>query len=417
MKISIIGAGSPYTPEMIGKLAQEQNELPVDEICLMDIDQDRLDIMYDFCLRYGKHLGLNASITKTVDRKQALINADFVNTQIRVGGNKCRVLDEKIPLSHGLIGQETTGAGGFTKCLRTIPAMLEIARDVEIICPDAWIVNYANPTGLVTEAVFKYTTAKIAGLCAGGFHAQTCTASALNVPVESVRYDLIGLNHLNFAYNITVAGKSVTDDEFAIIAEASSGADKDLYIMLGAISIGYLSYYFHTASMVKKMSEAPKTRGEQVMELEIDVFKDFADPGCNTRPESLNKRGGGGYSDCTVAVIKAIYLNRDTWTVANVPNRGAVKFLPDDTVIETPCLVNASGFHPLAQPSPPKAVWGLISAVKNYEQLAVEAAVTGSRETALLALIAHPLVGDYDIAQKLLPDLLEQNKIYLPQFF
>jgi len=417
MKITIIGAGSPYTPELIGKVAEEQDILPVDEICLMDIDEKKLDIMHQFCIRYGKRLGLRARIAKSPDRKKALDRADFVNTQIRVGGNLSRVKDERIPLSHGLVGQETTGAGGFAKGLRTIPALLDIARDVEEICPGAWIINYTNPTGLVAEAVGKYTKARIAGLCAGGFFTQHCAASALGVPINAVRYDLVGLNHLSYAYNITVRGRPVTAQEFAKIAEAAGGADKELYILLEAIPIGYLRYYYHTSACVRAMAESPQTRGEQVLAMENELYRDFADPDCDTRPASLDKRGGGGYADCAFAAMKAIYLNEDAWTVANVPNRGAVKFLPDDAVIETPCIVNTAGFRPIVSAPPPRAVWGLISAVKNYEQLAVEAAATGSRDTALLALIAHPLVRDYDTASALLPQLLEGSREYLPQFF
>ena len=417
MKITIIGAGSPYTPEMIFKLAEEQAELPTEEICLMDIDENKLDIMHGFCCRYAARLGLKAKIGKTTDRKRALDGADFVNTQIRVGGNRSRVKDEKIPLSHGLIGQETTGAGGFAKGLRTIPAMLEIAYDVERICPDAWIINYTNPTGLVAEAVNKYTNARIAGLCAGGYNAQSMASAALGVPADTIRYDLVGLNHLSFAYNITVNGRLVTNLEFEKIAAHAGGDNKYFYIMLGAIPIGYLGYYYHTGSILNNLKSMPKTRGEQVLELETELFSDFSNPDCDTRPDSLDKRGGGGYSECAVSAIKAIHLNIDTWGVANVSNRGAVKFLPDDAVIETACLVNASGFRPLVTCSPPKTVWGLISAVKNYEQLAVEAAVTGSRDLALLALVAHPLVRDYDVATALLPELLEGSREFLPNFF
>ena len=417
MKITIIGAGSPYTPELIAKLAEEQNELPVDEICLNDIDERRLDIMRGFCSRYAARLGLRSTISSSSDRKKALENADFINTQIRVGGNKSRIQDEKIPLSHGLIGQETTGPGGFAKALRTIPAILDIARDVESICPDAWMINYTNPTGIVAEAVSKYSKAKFVGLCAGGFNARQHTASALNVRGDAVRYDMAGLNHLSFAYNITVNGRPVTDAEFELIA-ARAGKDKELYVMLMAIPIaGYLNYYYHTESSLKHLSESPSTRGEQVLGIESELFDDFADLNRDTRPASLDRRGGGGYSDCAISSVKAIRNNTDTWIVANVPNNGAVRFLPDDAVVEVPCVANAAGFRPIVQPPPPKAVWGLIAAVKNYEQLAVEAAYTGSRELALLALVAHPLVRDYDKARALLPDLLEGSKEYLPQFY
>ena len=415
MKITVIGGGSPYTPELISKLAEVQNRLSVDEICLMDIDGRKLDIMHGFCTRYGNRLGLKARISKTTDRKRALDGADFVNTQIRVGGNASRVKDEKIPLSHGLIGQETTGAGGFAKALRTIPAMLDIAHDVEKICPNAWIINYTNPTGLVAEAVTRYTKAHIAGLCAGGFNAQRAASKALGVSPHTVHFNLAGLNHLSFAYNITINGRPVNDAEFAKIAEEAG--DKDLYVMLGAIPISYLRYYFHTAQVVKTMQESKQTRGEQVLEMEAELYAAFADPACDTRPAILDKRGGGGYSDCAISAIEAIHLNQDLWSVANIPNKGVLRFLPDNAVIETPCIVNAGGFWPILQPPPPETVWGLISAVKNYEQLAVEAAVSGSRETALMALLAHPLVGDFDAASELLPEILEGSREYLPQFF
>jgi len=417
MKITIIGAGSPYTPELIGKLAEEQQDMSVSEICLMDIDERRLEIMHGYCNRFGKQLGLKAAITKTGDRRRALDGADFINTQIRVGGNRARVNDEKIPLARKLIGQETTGAGGFAKGLRTIPVMLDIAHDVEEICPDAWIVNYTNPSGLVAEAVTRYSKAKIAGLCSGGFTGRGAVVKALGVKPEQVRYDLFGLNHLSFAYNITVDGRPLTEEQFEKTAEAAGDPGKEIIRLWRAIPISYLNYYCHTAAKVKELSEAPMTRGEQVLALEDELYAAFADPACNTRPAVLDKRGGGGYAELAILSIKAISKNRETWMPANVPNRGTVRFLPDDAVIETMCMVNASGYHPLLIGPPPKAVWGLVSAVKNYEQLAVEAAVSGSRETALLALMAHPLVRDYDIAAALLPELLEANRNYLPRFF
>ena len=417
MKITIIGAGSPYTPELVGKFAEEQNDLPVREICLTDIDARKLGIMHGFCGRFAKRLGLRAEITATADISQALDGADFVNTQIRVGGNRARINDEKIPLARGLVGQETTGAGGFAKGLRTIPAMLQIAHAVERICPDAWIINYTNPTGLVAEALTKYSKAKIAGLCAGGYAGIWAVTRALGVAAERVKYDLFGLNHLSFAHNITVDGKPLTDEEFEKTAAAAGAPGKELIMLLRAVPIGYLDYYFHTATRVSQLAAAPRTRGEQVLALEDELYAAFADPACDTRPAVLDKRGGGGYADVAISAIKAIHSNKDTWLPANVPNRGSVPTLPHDAVIETMCLVNSSGFHPLVSPPPPRAVWGLVAAVKNYEQLAVEAAVTGCRGAALLALTAHPLVRDFDTAAALLPELLEANKEFLPSFF
>ena len=413
MKICVIGAGSPYTPEIIEILAQMRESLPIQEISLMDIDGQRLDIMHGFCQRYAARLSYNIAITKTTDRKQAIAGSAFINTQIRVGGNASRVKDERIPLSMGLIGQETTGAGGFAKALRTIPAMLEIARDVEVLAPDAWIINYTNPTGLVAEAVLSQTKAKIAGLCAGGLFPRNWTAEALNIPPADIRYDFAGLNHMNFAYNLTIKGRSITPEEFSLAAERFSSVDKSLIMKLGALPSPYLQYYFHQGKLVKEAAAAPQTRGETVMELEEELYRDFADPSIDYKPESLKKRGGGGYAEVAGSVMGALYNNRDTWAVVNVPNSGVFPFLPKDAVIEAPCIINAAGITPIAQGPPPKAVWGLIAAVKNYEMLAVEAAITGCRDTALLALMAHPLVGDYEIAAPLLEKLLEANKKYI----
>lgn len=417
MKICVIGAGSPYTPELIDKLSAMREALPVGEIALMDVDQTRLEIMYGFCKRYAKHLGFDVEITRTMDRKEAIKGCTFVNSQFRVGLNEARVRDERIPLAMNLVGQETTGAGGFMKAMRTIPAILELARDVEELAPDAWIINYTNPTGLVAQAVNSYTKAKMVGLCAGGMFAQHWAADALGVAPESVRYDFIGLNHMNFSYNLSVNGRKLTTEEFEKTAEQVGSVSKDLILKLGALPSPYLQYYFHTGHKVAAMNQAPQTRGEEVIEIEKELFAEFADEQNFEKPKSLQKRGGGGYSEIATMVMNALYNNVDTWVVANIPNRGAVKFLPEDAVIETACVVNAAGLTPCVVSDPPKGVWGLVSAVKNYEQLAVEAAVKGDLDLAYLALTAHPLVRDYDVVEKLLPQLMEANRDLLPQFY
>ncbi|MGE5598013.1 MAG: 6-phospho-beta-glucosidase [Bacteroidota bacterium] len=417
LKIAVIGAGSSYTPELIEELARRQEDLPVEEIALMDIDEERLGIVHGFCRRFARHLGFEAELVATTDRRAAIEGADFIDVQIRVGGNAARVNDEKIPRKYGLIGQETTGAGGFAKALRTIPAMLEIARDVERYSPNAWIVNYTNPTGLVTEAVTKYTGARIAGLCAGGLAPRGWAAEALGAPRQSVRYDYAGLNHLNFAFNITIDGRPLTGEEFDRLAAASRAVDAELIRKLRALPSGYLHYYYHTSRTIEELRQAPQTRGEVVLELEREVFAAYADPGQATKPAALAKRGGGGYSEVAVGLMDAIHNDRDKWMVINTPNRGAIRMLPDDAVVEIGCLVDRSGIRPLALASMPPAVWGLIAAVKNYEQLAVEAAVKGDRDLSLLALVAHPLVRDYDLARPLLEEILAVNRPYLPQFF
>jgi 6-phospho-beta-glucosidase len=419
IKFAIIGAGSSYTPELIEGLVQKQDILPVDEIAFMDINQERLDIVTGFCRRYLKQSGHDIKITPTTDRCEAIEGARFIDVQIRVGGNAQRVLDEKIPLKYGIVGQETTGPGGMLKAFRTIPVMLDIARDVERFSPGAWIINYTNPTGLVAEAVTRYTRANIAGLCSGGLFPKWRAAEALGVPEASVSYNYVGLNHLNFAFNIKVNGRPITDAEFDRVAEVAAwgAVDPALIKKLRLIPSPYLQYFFHTSKKVKELKEAAHTRGEVVQMLEKEVLKAYADKAQHTKPEALARRGGGGYSEVALDVMQAIYTNREKIIIVNVPNQGVIRGLPDDAVVEIPCLVNAAGIHGINQPEVPQTVWGIIAAVKNYEQLAVKAAVTGSKDLALMALLAHPLVRDYEIAVPLLDDLLEANKTYLPQFY
>lgn len=416
-KFTVIGAGSTYTPELIEGLAQWRDKLPVDEIALCDIDEKRLKIMEGFTRRYASNLGLKIKITATADRLKAIENAVFVNTQIRVGGNEARVLDEKIPMSYGLIGQETTGAGGFTKALRTIPVMLDIARDVEKVAPEAWIVNYTNPTGLVAEAVNRYTKAKIAGFCSGGIFPKMWANRALGLEYKQVRYDYVGLNHMNFISNIKIDGRAATEEEFLAIAAENRDLDLELVKLLGCIPSPYLQYYYHTSQRLHKLKNSPQTRGECVQALEKEIYEAYANPLNNTKPAALEKRGGGGYSEVAMGFLNAIYNDQDTWMIVNVPNKGAVSFLPEEAVIETGCLVNKAGVQPLKVSSVPPMVYGLIAEVKNYESLAVEAAVEGSRMKAKQALLAHPLVREYSLIEPLLNDLLEHNKQYLPQFY
>ena len=418
--LSIIGAGSSYTPEIIERLAGMREALPVQKLFFMDIHPGRLETVAGFCRRFAKQLNFPIQIETTTDLHEAVAEAKFVITQVRVGGNTQRVLDEKIPLKYGIIGQETTGPGGMFKALRTIPVMIDIARAVESANPGAWIVNYANPTGLNTEAVQRFTQANMVGLCSGAFFPRDAVSNALGVANESVSYDYFGLNHLNFGYNLTTHGRPLTDCEFDRVAETIYGGHAvqgGLIKNLRLLPSPYLQYFFHRRRLVAETQQKEKTRGEVVQILESEIFAAYADPAQVTKPEALSKRGGGGYSEIALEVVNAIHNNLGKVIIVNTANRGAVPFLPQDAALEMPCVVNASGIHPLVVPDIPKPIWGLIAAVKNYEQLVVEASVSGDRGTALQALLAHPLVGDYDVAQPLLDEMLEANRTFLPQFF
>ena len=417
MKICLIGAGSSYTPELFEKIAEIKDRFPVKTISLMDIDESRLETVTSFCKRYAQHLSLDIKIESTTNLDEAVYGAEFVNTQIRIGGNRSRVKDEKIPLEAGFIGQETTGPGGFMKALRTIPAMLKVAEFMLKNAPDAWLINYTNPTSIVSQALHDYTNVKCAALCAGGIRTTWNTASALGVDSKDVRYDIFGLNHLNFSYNIKVKGRPVTSEEFLKIASEVSEVSPKISVKLGAIPSGYLQYYYHRVKKTEALRNAPMSRGEVVLELEKEIYEDFRNESFSDKPPSLKKRGGGGYSEVAIGAMDAIYNNLDTWAVVNVPNNGVFDFLPDNAVIETACLINANGIRPLVSAPPPRAVWGLVSMVKNYEMLTAEAAVIGDRDTAVLALTHHPLVMDYDEAEKLFTRLLEAHREFLPQFF
>lgn len=416
MKITIVGAGSSYTPELLEEMCNRRDTLPVKEIVLYDINKERLDIMTGFCQRFAAKRGLDVKIRSTMDLDDAIAGADFVDTQIRVGGNEQRVIDEKIPLKYGLVGQETTGAGGMMKAFRTIPAMLDLARRMEKLAPNGWIINYTNPTGLVTEAVTRYTKANIAGFCSGGIFPKMWAKQAMGIDYKRVQYDYVGLNHMNFISNVTIDGRPITQEEFEKLAAENDAVNPELTKLLGVLTSPYLQWYYQTQQKVNKVLAAPMTRGQEVQMLEKEIYAGYADPNNADKPAALAKRGGGGYSEVAMNFVNAVYNNVDTEMVVNVPNNGAIPFLPDSAVVEIPCLVNRRGMSPLHVGKVPEMCWGLISAVKNYEQLAVEAAVEGNVTKMKWALLAHPLVREYDLVEKLVPELLEGNKAYLPQF-
>lgn len=425
MKLTIVGAGSSYTPELIEEMILRRDSLPVSELVLYDINEKRLEIMTGFCRRFADKRGMQGlKIRSTLSMEDALEGADFVDTQVRVGGNRQRVKDEKIPLSFGLIGQETTGAGGMMKAFRTIPVMLDVARCMEKVAPEGWIINYTNPTGLVTEAVTRYTKANIAGFCSGGIFPKMWAKKALGIgytgkDYNRVQYDYVGLNHMNFISNITIDGRPVTEEEFMLLArENGHDVDPELSRLLGVLTSPYLQYYYHTGAKIEKLRAQKQTRGEYVQELEKEVYDAYADRSNADKPEALSKRGGGGYSEVAMNFVNAVYNNEDTEQVVNVPNQGAIPFLPDSAVVEINCLVNKRGMSPIHKSVDkiPPMCWGLMAAVKNYEQLAVEAAVEGSVTKMKWALLAHPLVREYELVEKLVPVLLEENKEFLPQF-
>lgn len=414
MKLVIFGAGSSYTPELIDGLIHRIEELPVSEVCLTDINAKRLETLAGMTRRMIERAGLPVAVTMTTDRRRALEGAAFVNSLIRVGGMDARINDERIPLRHGIIGQETTGPGGMMKALRTIPPMLALAHDMEEVCPEAWLINYTNPSGIIAEALGKHSRAQYVGLCSGPKYWIEETLQLMGVDPARANVDWVGLNHLGFATRVWVDGQDVTEQ--AVEAAAREwNIDAEWMRTLGAIPSSYLGNYYHHGRAVEAANEpGHKVRGEQVKEIETELLRQYADPNLAEKPELLKKRGGGGYAEVAMAAMLAIHHNKGEQQIIQVLNQGAVDGIPADASVEIPCIVDRTGPHPIRMGAIPLSIRGLIQAVKAYESLTVQAAVEGSRRIAMQALMAHPLVPSWEVAKPLFDELLAANRPWIP---
>lgn len=419
-KIAVIGGGSTYTPEFVDGFIQHRDEVRVEEIALHDIDAERLEIVGGLAERMVRHAGLETRITRTTDRRAAVEGAAFVISQIRVGGMAARIQDEKIPLKYGVIGQETTGPGGTLKAWRTIPVTLEIARDVERYAPDAWYINFTNPSGIITEALLKYTNVRAVGLCNNPINFTRLIAGLFGVSDGEVFLEWVGLNHVNWIRRAYVRGRDVTPELIERVARGEMPAypfDGELVQALGVLPTWYLQYYYYPDRKVAEMQTAGKTRGETVAELERELLGKYADPNLVVKPPELSWRGGALYSEAAVRLILSLVLDRRDVQIVDVRNGGAIPDLPADGSVEVPCVVGAHGVIPLRMGPLPEAVRPLCQTVKAWETWTVEAGVTGSRRAALLAMLTNPLVPSADVARRLLEEMLEANRTYLPQFF
>ncbi|MEQ6279933.1 6-phospho-beta-glucosidase [Kluyvera huaxiensis] len=431
LKVVTVGGGSGYTPELIDGFIRRHDELPVSEYWLVDIEagEEKLAVVGALAQRMVKKAGIDMTVHLTTNLQEALAGADFVTTQIRVGQLAARIQDEKIPLRYGVLGQETTGPGGFMKAQRTIPVLLDLCQNMETLCPDAWLINFTNPAGIVTEAIAKYSPIKSLGICSGANSMMRDIAGAYGVEREDVYARIIGLNHLIFADRIAVTGQDFTADFIEKLAQSVGsntlknipdlGLPAEFIRSLKLYPLSYLKYFYMNREMVEhEINELQHggTRGEQSLVIEKSLFELYRDPNLCEKPAALSARGGALYSDTACSIISSIYNNKREIHVVNVPNQGTTPDLPDDAVIETNAMIDSLGAHPLAYGRLPTSVRGLIQSVKAFEELTVEAAITGNRQTALLALSAHPLVPSVDIAEKILADYLTANRDYLPQY-
>lgn len=420
LTVCIVGAGSSYTPELIeGIIRQPFERLPITALRFFDLNATRMDAMAGLAGRMFHAAGRDMTLARGAKLEPLLDGVDFVITQIRVGGMAARHLDESIPLKYGLIGQETTGPGGLFKALRTIPPMLAIARAVSEVAPGAFILNYTNPSGIITEAITRHTGAKFIGLCSGIPAIQAALQTRFGKEYPGLRSYCVGLNHLGFIHRILSGDRELTsailealcEDERRGLPATPATLPWSLCREIGAIPIGYLKYYFHRGREVAHLRQGGQTRAQQIMEIEKAILEQAADPRVTTKPEILKQRGGGGYAGVTFSTMAAIIHDTGEELVASVKNGGAVEGLPDDAVVEIVCRINRQGAAPLKVGPIPLAFRGLVQAVKAYEMLAVQAAVNRSRLLLKQALWNHPLVGDVDLIDPLLDEMLKAHDL------
>lgn len=430
LKVAVIGGGSTYTPELINGFLERVKSFPVDEVWLMDISQPRLDVVGRFAQRMVEAKGAPFKVFLTTDQREALRGANYAITQLRVGMMEARRGDEYLGQRHGLIGQETTGVGGMAKAMRTIPVILSIAKDLrEVGAPGALLANFTNPSGLVTESLFRYAPEITAvGVCNAPIGAKMGFLHGLEeelgqkIEIERTSLKTLGLNHLTWHYGFTLDGEEMfprilTRTLEHLRADEHPDWDPALIEALRMVPNYYLQYYYYTPKKLKQQQSWPPSRAEQVLAIEEDLLREYAEPDRTEPPADLMKRGGAYYSTVATQLLNAHYNNLGEEHVVNTRQNGAVPGWPADWVLEMPCTVDAAGIHPLPAPPLPPACFGLIAQVKSYEQLTVEAAVHGNRTAAYEALLVHPLGPSADQVQVVLDDMLETNRQWLPQFF
>lgn len=420
--VAVIGSGSTYCPELVDGFLKAKDSLKLKKISFMDIDERKRTIVGDLCVRMLKNAGCGCEVVFTDDLDTSLQGADFVITQIRVGKLPCRHLDESIPKKYDLIGQETTGIGGFFKAQRTIPVIKHICDRIEAICPDAWLINFTNPSGIITEFVLNNTNVKNIGLC--------------NVPIDMIddvkeitgedsKITYVGLNHLSWITSIKKDGKELLpgliESGFSPKVMANikdDGFSMDCLKTIQAIPSSYLQYYYCREAKLQHQRESDKTRAQVCMEIEEQLLEIYQNKEIVTKPALLDKRGGHKYSLAAVSLVDSIANDKRDVHVVNIKNNGTLPFMADDDIVEIAAVIGSDGATPVPVTEPINDhIIGLMRVVKTYEKYAVEAAITGSDEAALKGLLVHPLVGDWEKAQKCFAEMKEAHKEYLPQYF
>jgi len=419
LKLAVVGGGSTYTPELVDGFTRRADRVAIDEIALLDIDRDRLAIVAGLAERMLARQGWTGRVVQTTDRDEAIDGADFVLIQLRVGGQGARLGDETLPARFDLIGQETVGVGGFAKALRTVPVVLELAEAVaRRSAPDAWIVDFTNPVGVVTQALADAGHRSI-GLCNVAIGFQRSFAARFGVEPERVELEQVGLNHLTWIRAVRVDGVDRIDE---ILRDGVDELAADLHIATEqlirdrAIPSYYVKYYTNEALIVAE-ARTRTTRAEEVMTIERDLLELYRDPTLDTKPELLEHRGGAFYSEAAAQLIASLSDGRGDLQIVDVRNDGTLPGLADSDVVEVPARIDRDGAHPIRQAPLSPSQFELVSRIKAYERLVIRAAESGDTGIARAALAANPLAGDPDHADDLLDAVLEANARWLPRFF
>lgn len=419
--LAVIGSGSTYCPELIDGFLKAKDSLNLVKVSFMDIDERKRTIVGNLCVRMLEKAGVDCEVVMTDDLDTALQGANFVVTQIRVGKLPARHLDESIPRKYDLIGQETTGIGGCFKALRTIPVIKHICDRIEAICPDAWLINFTNPSGIITEFVLNHTNVKNIGLC--------------NVPIDMLDdvkeitgldsdITYLGLNHLSWITSVKKDGEELLpgliESGFSPKVMANikdDGFDIECLKTIQALPSSYLQYYYCREAKLDHQRQGDQTRAERCMEIEEDLLKMYQDEELCVKPALLDQRGGHKYSLAAVSLIDSIANDKKDVHVVNIKNNGTLSFMDDDDVVEIAAVIGADGATPVkVDQNQSKHIINLMRVVKAYEKYTVEGAVTGDESKVIEGLLVHPLVGDYEKATKCFAELKEAHKEYLPEF-
>lgn len=431
IKIATIGGGSSYTPELMEGFIRRYDELPISEIWLVDIEEgkEKLEIVGKLAQRMWDATPYNVKVFTTLDRKEALKDADFVTTQFRVGLLDARIKDERIPLLHGMLGQETNGAGGIFKAFRTIPVIKDIVNDMKELCPEAWLINFTNPSGIITEVVIKhFGWKKCIGLCNVPVISMMNEPKVIGMESSQLNYRFAGLNHFHWHKVFDENGKEVTGQLINYINEKDGGTPVNIFQAefqlellhsMNLLPCGYHRYYYSEKEMLEhSLEEFEKggTRGEQMKEVEASLFEIYKNPDLNKKPEELQKRGGAYYSDAACECISAIYNNEGINMVVSTENKGAIPCLDSDSIVEVSCILSAKGADPIAWGEMGSFEKGYLQIMKAMEECTISAALSGDYGMALQAFTINPLVQNGIEAKQVLNELLVAHEKYLPQF-